>query len=182
MLAVFLYYAFAFINNKSSPARPAPPTMNRLDGSGVTIRLELHGVTEVSFPSVVVKAMNIVPIGSLGSGMYSPLKSHAPSKMSVTLKLSGEIPIPEPDSWLMALFRFGDLQLVPQSTGGASSDHKEVLLSFQFPDLSVNGVRTARNSCCPISPECPPLNVAPVVPEEIAITLPVLQSDPAAQR
>jgi hypothetical protein len=50
MLAVFLYYAFAFINHPSSPARPAPAIINRLDGSGVTIRLELHGVTEVSFP------------------------------------------------------------------------------------------------------------------------------------
>src|SRR5215471_361906 len=182
-LAVFLYYAFAFINNTRSPARPAPATMNRLDGSGVTIRLELHGVTEDSFPlASSVNAMKIVPIGSLGSEMYSPLKSHEPSEMSVTLKLNAEIPVPEPDSWLMALFRFGYVQFLPQSTGGASSDHKVVLLSFQFPDLSVKGVRTARNSCCPISPGCPPLNVALVVPEEIAITLPVLQSEPTAQR
>src|SRR4029077_15425966 len=161
MLAVFFFYSFAFINNPSSPARPAPTTMNRLDGSGVTIRLELHGVTEVRFPlASSVKAMNIVPIDSLGSEMCSPLKSHVPSEMSVTLKLNGEIPVPEPDSWLMALFRFGNLQLCPQSTGGANRDHKVVLLSFQFPDLSVNGVRTARNSCCSISPGFPPRNVA----------------------
>src|SRR5260370_13572653 len=126
--------------------------------------------------------MKIVPIGSLGSGMYSPLKSHEPSEMSVTLKLNAEIPVPEPDSWLIALFRFGYLQFLSQSTSGASSDHKLVFLSFQFPDLSVDSIRTARNSCCPIIPLCPSLNVALVVPEEIVITLPVVQSHPAPQR
>jgi hypothetical protein len=163
-----------------SPNKPAPSSII-LEGSGVptgvvVAKLELHGVTRARLPSEFsVNAMKMVPAGSPpGSVTVCGLVVHVPILRSETLKLIAAIPV-APDSWLIALFRFGNTD--PPVT--PSTDQRVVPLLFQLPVRSAIGLRTAKNSESLVGF---PLRNAVVVLPLIGITLLALQPVLTSQR
>jgi hypothetical protein len=141
----------------------------------VVAKLELHGVTRARLPSEFsVNAMKMVPAGSPGSVTVCGLVVHVPILRSETLKLIAAIPV-APDSWLIALFRFGNSD--PPVT--PSTDQRVVPLLFQLPVRSATGLRMAKNSESFVGF---PLRNAVVVLPLIGIALLALQPVLTSQR